>query len=808
MLKNLQARFELCLLVLCLIECLAQIMYPDMEWNYQRLALLSACSFLLSTGSTTSARVGDGKGLMLKGQFFETEMDGAPVLVFMGSPRLTSLEHMRSHGLRLCDIPSHDMARDYLLINDQQRSEEDRIKQLQVCGYVCTKIRCSWVCMILLETKLMPLLSEFLSAMRGLKRKSVLQYFMLYTFLYGMKMDRDRMAKEARWIEKEAIWFEKEKNKAEAACERLKESLNQALSKLAEQDLLEIPDKSPSMHYSRIADIDMATPAGKALQLIDKILSGEKVSKHEAMQAHDAILDAGTELFRPQNFGAKLGMTGMDTDVNQALVNMLDISRRNTGWSDANPEELLEKAEAMRERLHMEREEARVSTRRRSTHNGDSLSGLVGPITQSVVAKKAVLLPKKSFGGSPSLRFQESVLRRHSMAGSSSNEDPRERAAASSSASAVLSRGASRGVSRSGLAALVSTVDLGDPRWRKALQTPDSMVPLLMSTLSIAPAGQTDRIISLPGTMNRRVTIMSSSGSSSAETERSTAAESAITHVERASLGIMGRQNHHEVLPRLRPARNSEETGCSVSMSIPDGSPTAKAFSNSIPTSSFSNSIPTSSLGKQLESQSSNQFNVRQRLSTGLVSSVQAATESSATMSSAFTPWQSAAVSVVPVGGRVSKLMPSPPEYPSRFQRSISHTRSSHISDLNEVRFNRVRMPPVPRFTNCLSPTRASQEREREGGMLLAGRQHSPTRRDTLSRNQAASSIVEVEDQAGNQKKGGGKLAVSSIGVASPAVGSTNSASTSASRLNTPGGALLLMLGVGSGLCRRSNGSA
>ncbi|GAX79398.1 hypothetical protein CEUSTIGMA_g6839.t1 [Chlamydomonas eustigma] len=436
----------------------------------------------------------------------------------------------------------------------------------------------------------------------------------------------------------------------------------------------------------------------------------------------------------------------------------------------------------------MEREEARVSTRRRSTHNGDSLSGLVGPITQSVVAKKAVLLPKKSFGGSPSLRFQESVLRRHSMAGSSSNEDPRERAAASSSASAVLSRGASRGVSRSGLAALVSTVDLGDPRWREALQTPDSMVPLLMSTLSIAPAGQTDRIISLPGTMNRRVTIKSSSGSSSAETERSTAAESAITHVERASLGIMGRQNHHEVLPRLRPARNSEETGCSASMSIPDGSPTAKAFSNS---------IPTSSLGKQLESQSSNQFNVRQRLSTGLVSSVQAATESSATMSSAFTPWQSAAVSVVPVGGRVSKLMPSPPEYPSRFQRSISHTRSSHISDLNEVRFNRVRMPPVPRFTNCLSPTRASQEREREGGMLLAGRQHSPTRRDTLSRNQAASSIVEVEDQAGNQKKGGGKLAVSSIGVASPAVGSTNSASTSASRLNTPGGGTASHAGSG-----------
>jgi hypothetical protein len=60
--------------------------------------------------------------------------------------------------------------------------------------------------------------------------------------------------------------------------DRLKESLNQAFAKLAEQDLLDIPDKLPSVNYSRIADIDMATPAGKALQLMDKILSGEKVS--------------------------------------------------------------------------------------------------------------------------------------------------------------------------------------------------------------------------------------------------------------------------------------------------------------------------------------------------------------------------------------------------------------------------------------------------------------------------------------------------------------------------------------------------
>jgi hypothetical protein len=37
-----------------------------------------------------------------------------------------------------------------------------------------------------------------------------------------MQMERDRIATEARWIEKEAVWFEKEKNKADATCERYK----------------------------------------------------------------------------------------------------------------------------------------------------------------------------------------------------------------------------------------------------------------------------------------------------------------------------------------------------------------------------------------------------------------------------------------------------------------------------------------------------------------------------------------------------------------------------------------------------------
>jgi hypothetical protein len=64
-----------------------QIHHPSADWSYDRILLLTDSSFLL--------RNKDVVELELKGQFIETQMGGAPALLFMGSVRLSCLEEMK-----------------------------------------------------------------------------------------------------------------------------------------------------------------------------------------------------------------------------------------------------------------------------------------------------------------------------------------------------------------------------------------------------------------------------------------------------------------------------------------------------------------------------------------------------------------------------------------------------------------------------------------------------------------------------------------------------------------------------------------
>jgi len=57
--------------------------------------------------------------MVLKGQFSMTEMDGSPALLFMGSPAPSSIEEMMRCNLYLSDFPSHDLARDRVLLREK-----------------------------------------------------------------------------------------------------------------------------------------------------------------------------------------------------------------------------------------------------------------------------------------------------------------------------------------------------------------------------------------------------------------------------------------------------------------------------------------------------------------------------------------------------------------------------------------------------------------------------------------------------------------------------------------------------------------
>eukprot|EP00195_Chlamydomonas_chlamydogama_P006345 CAMPEP_0202897216 /NCGR_PEP_ID=MMETSP1392-20130828/6039_1 /ASSEMBLY_ACC=CAM_ASM_000868 /TAXON_ID=225041 /ORGANISM="Chlamydomonas chlamydogama, Strain SAG 11-48b" /LENGTH=1191 /DNA_ID=CAMNT_0049582803 /DNA_START=21 /DNA_END=3596 /DNA_ORIENTATION=- len=91
---------------------------------------------------------------------------------------------------------------------------------------------------------------------------------------------------------------------------RLKESLVEALA---------ARDKK--------VEIDMDSPADKALHVLDKILQGEQVNMQEVMAARDAIMEAGQDLRQPVNFRQQMSHSNMDNAVNESLIDLLSTRR-------------------------------------------------------------------------------------------------------------------------------------------------------------------------------------------------------------------------------------------------------------------------------------------------------------------------------------------------------------------------------------------------------------------------------------------------------------------------------------------------
>ncbi|GAX75319.1 hypothetical protein CEUSTIGMA_g2764.t1 [Chlamydomonas eustigma] len=151
--------------------------------------------------------------------------------------------------------------------------------------------------------------------------------------LQALKKKYEELEEEMRWMEQEAAWLEKEKSKSDAMCERLKDSLKEALFL---QDSSSINIASPNAW-----NMDMGTPALMALGIIEKFLYGEKVSVKEAMEAHNAITLGGHDLHKPLKLKEVLGVSGMDEDVNQALEQLLGASKTGGScWESFTPDQL------------------------------------------------------------------------------------------------------------------------------------------------------------------------------------------------------------------------------------------------------------------------------------------------------------------------------------------------------------------------------------------------------------------------------------------------------------------------------------
>ena len=92
--------------------------------DYSGIAQHTNNSFVLQARSS---------GLMLKGQMLPTNTvlqgdqpgEEVPVMIFLASPRVRTLQEMQQGALYFSDIPLHDMSADYILLAEQRHAEAD-----------------------------------------------------------------------------------------------------------------------------------------------------------------------------------------------------------------------------------------------------------------------------------------------------------------------------------------------------------------------------------------------------------------------------------------------------------------------------------------------------------------------------------------------------------------------------------------------------------------------------------------------------------------------------------------------------------
>lgn len=96
---------------------------PKVAFTYQNIRTSLHNSFVLFTKSSATNSPPVKEDLFFRGQMVLTSrQEGSPIL-FLCSPRVSSVEELEHQGLYLSDIPIHDVTRDLLLLNRHFRVE-------------------------------------------------------------------------------------------------------------------------------------------------------------------------------------------------------------------------------------------------------------------------------------------------------------------------------------------------------------------------------------------------------------------------------------------------------------------------------------------------------------------------------------------------------------------------------------------------------------------------------------------------------------------------------------------------------------
>ena len=87
--------------------------------------------FIMSANKASSNNAASKEMVQFRGQMIPTSSKEGSDILFVGSPRVNTIEDLEQQGLYLSDIPVHDVTRDLILLNQHFHVERNTAAELQ-----------------------------------------------------------------------------------------------------------------------------------------------------------------------------------------------------------------------------------------------------------------------------------------------------------------------------------------------------------------------------------------------------------------------------------------------------------------------------------------------------------------------------------------------------------------------------------------------------------------------------------------------------------------------------------------------------
>ncbi|KAK0064161.1 guanylate cyclase soluble subunit beta-2 [Biomphalaria pfeifferi] len=105
-----------------------RVVYPRMNFSIENIRRFINAIFVIAIDSGAGLQEEQDHAFSMKGQMIWIE--ATKLMIFIGSPRLTSLKEMKKMNVYMADIPLYDVTREMVLLYQQRNAEIDITKKL------------------------------------------------------------------------------------------------------------------------------------------------------------------------------------------------------------------------------------------------------------------------------------------------------------------------------------------------------------------------------------------------------------------------------------------------------------------------------------------------------------------------------------------------------------------------------------------------------------------------------------------------------------------------------------------------------